>query len=891
MEKVFNMDVKINERELKVRNKTYKYFRIEDLESYGYSVKNLPFSLKIMIENLLRRLGNGEVKIEHIESIIKREQVEIPFYPERVILQDYTGVPVVIDLIAMRNAVQRMGRDPNKINPVVPVDLVIDHSLQVDYFGTSYAIELNKKLEYERNGERYSMLKWATKVFRNFRVVPPGNGIIHQINTEYLSSIVMEKNGYLFPETLIGTDSHTTMINGLGILGWGVGGIEAEAVVVGEPIYMEIPRVVGVKLTGQPKPGVTATDIVLSITQFLRSKKVVGKFVEFIGEGIKHLSLQDRTTISNMAPEYGATAGLFPVDEVTLSYMKLTGREKLVPVIEKYMKEQGLFYTGQEYSYDEFYEFDLSSIEPCVAGPKNPDERIPLKNLPEELKKLAGRERREIELEISGTKYKFGDFSVSLAAITSCTNTSNPFVLMGAGLIAKNAVERGLKVKPFVKTSLAPGSVVVTEYLKNSGLLPYLEALGFHVVGYGCTTCIGNSGPLVKEVEEIMKSSDLYITGVLSGNRNFEGRINPYIKGAFLASPMLVVVYALSGRMDIDFEKDPVGLDPNGKPVYLKDIWPSDEEIRSYIEKYVSPDLYKEKYKNVFEGDENWKALKIPEGEYYEFDPKSTYIREPPWFSDFSFEEKPLKDIINARILAIFGDNITTDHISPAGVIVSDLQILKNLDLNDKEKLKNIPPAAIYLLQNGVKPEDFNTYGSRRGNHEVMVRGGFANVKIKNKMVERMGGYTKYYPDGEEMSIYDAAMKYMQQGIPLVIFAGKRYGQGSSRDWAAKATALLGVRAIIAEGFERIHRSNLVDMGVLPIQIPEAINDLKGDELVDIIGIGEMVPKGKVQITIKRNGNERKIEGILRVDTKAEVEYIKNGGILKYTLKKLLTKD
>jgi len=891
MGKVFNMDVKINERELKVRNKTYKYFRIEDLESYGYSVKNLPFSLKIMIENLMRRLGNGEVKIEHIESIIKREQVEIPFYPERVILQDYTGVPVVIDLIAMRNAVQRMGRDPNKINPVVPVDLVIDHSLQVDYFGTSYALELNKKLEYERNGERYSMLKWATKVFRNFRVVPPGNGIIHQINTEYLSSIVMEKNGYLFPETLIGTDSHTTMINGLGILGWGVGGIEAEAVVVGEPIYMEIPRVVGVKLTGQPKPGVTATDIVLSITQFLRSKKVVGKFVEFIGEGIKYLSLQDRTTISNMAPEYGATAGLFPVDEVTLRYMKLTGREKLVPIIEKYMKEQGLFYTGQEYSYDEFYEFDLSSVEPCVAGPKNPDERIPLKNLPDELKKLAGRERKEIELEISGTKYKFGDFSVSLAAITSCTNTSNPFVLMGAGLIAKNAVERGLKVKPFVKTSLAPGSVVVTEYLKNSGLLPYLEALGFHVVGYGCTTCIGNSGPLVKEVEEIMKNSDLYITGVLSGNRNFEGRINPYIKGTFLASPMLVVVYALSGRMDLDFEKDPVGLDPNGKPVYLKDIWPSDEEIRTYIEKFVSSDLYKEKYKNVFEGDENWKALKIPEGEYYEFDPKSTYIKEPPWFSDFSFEEKPLKDIINARILAIFGDNITTDHISPAGAIVSDPEILKNIDLNDKEKLKNIPPAAIYLLQNGVKPEDFNTYGSRRGNHEVMVRGGFANVKIKNKMVERMGGYTKYYPDGEEMSIYDAAMKYMQQGIPLVIFAGKRYGQGSSRDWAAKATALLGVKAIIAEGFERIHRSNLVDMGVIPIQIPEAINDLRGDELVDIIGISEMVPKGKVQITIKRNGNERKIEGILRVDTKAEVEYIKNGGILKYTLKKLLTKD
>ncbi len=885
------MDAKLNERELKVRNKTYKYFKVEDLESLGYSVKNLPISLKIIIENLLRRVGNGEVRMEHIESIIRREQVEIPFYPERVILQDYTGVPVVIDLIAMRNAVQRMGKDPKKINPVVPVDLVIDHSIQVDYFGTSYAIELNKKLEYERNGERYLMLKWATKVFKDFRVVPPGNGIIHQINTEHLSGIVMEKDGYLFPETLIGTDSHTTMINGLGILGWGVGGIEAEAVVVGEPIYMEIPKVVGVKLTGSPKPGVTATDIVLSITQFLRSKKVVGKFVEFIGNGMKYLSLQDRTTISNMAPEYGATAGLFPVDETTLKYMKLTGREKLVPIIEKYMKEQGLFYTGQEYAYDELYEFDLGSVEPCVAGPRNPDEKISIRNVPNELKRLAGRERKEMELEISGTKYKFGDFSVSLAAITSCTNTSNPFVLMGAGLLAKKAVERGLKVKPFVKTSLAPGSVVVTEYLKKSGLLPYLEALGFHVVGYGCTTCIGNSGPLVKEVEEIMKNSDLYITGVLSGNRNFEGRINPYIKGTFLASPMLVVVYALSGRMDIDFEKDPVGLDPNGKPVFLKDIWPSDDEIRSYIDNYVNSDLYKEKYKNIFEGDENWKALKIPQGEYYEFDPKSTYIREPPWFQDFSLEERPLKDIINARILAIFGDNITTDHISPAGTIVSDPEILKNLDLNDKEKLKNIPPAALYLLQNGVKPEDFNTYGSRRGNHEVMVRGGFANVKIKNKMVERMGGYTKYYPEGEEMSIYDAAIKYMQQGIPLVIFAGKRYGQGSSRDWAAKATELLGVKAIIAEGFERIHRSNLVDMGVLPIQIPEPINDLKGDELVDIIGISEMVPKGKVQITIKRNGNERKIEGILRVDTKAEVEYIKNGGILKYTLKKLLVKD
>lgn len=881
---------------IRMGKKTYEIYKLEKLKKYGYDIDSLPYSLRIILENLLRRYDGNIVKREHIENIINRKDAEIPFFPERIILQDYTGIPVVLDLVAMRNTLQRINSDSGKINPVIPVELVVDHSVQVDRFGTAYSLVENMKLEFKRNSERYSVLKWATNNFKNFRVVPPGNGIIHQVNTEYLSSIVMEKDGKLFPETLLGTDSHTTMINGLGVVGWGVGGLEAESVIVGEPTYISVPEVVGVKLVGKPVPGITSTDIVLSITQMLRGKKVVGKFVEFFGPGLKSLSLQDRSTIANMAPEYGATMGYFPVDEITLNYLELTGRDKnKIKMVEKYFKEENLFYSeSNAIKYNEVIEFDLSKIEPSIAGPKNPDERIPISSAKETLNKIVkdlnmeNRERKIIK--INDKDVEFGNFSVVIAAITSCTNTSNPYVLIGAGLIAKKAVELGLKVKPYVKTSLAPGSVVVSEYLKNANLLPYLEALGFHIVGYGCTTCIGNSGPLIPEVEKAIKENDYYTAAILSGNRNFEGRINPFVKGAFIGSPMLVVAYAIAGRIDIDFTSEPIGIDPNGNPVYLKDVWPDDQEVRDLISSSISPELYREKYAKVFEGNELWQKLEIPEGSMYTFDENSTYIREPPWFENFTLAEVGVDDIKNARILAIFGDNITTDHISPAGVILPDVTVLKNVDLNKPETYRMIPPAAIYLLKKGVKPEDFNTYGSRRGNHEVMVRGGFANVKIKNKMVDVLGGFTRYYPSGELMSIFDASMKYQKENISLVIFAGKRYGQGSSRDWAAKATALLGVKAVIAESFERIHRSNLIDMGVIPIQIDTSVDllGLRGDEIIDITGLKDLVPNKKLKILINKN---REIEAVLRLDTQAEIEYVKHGGILNYTLRKMLNKN
>lgn len=881
---------------IRMGKKTYEIYKLEKLKKYGYDIDSLPYSLRIILENLLRRYDDNIVKREHIENIINRKDAEIPFFPERIILQDYTGIPVVLDLVAMRNTLQRINSDSGKINPVIPVELVVDHSVQVDRFGTAYSLVENMKLEFKRNSERYSVLKWATNNFKNFRVVPPGNGIIHQVNTEYLSSIVMEKDGKLFPETLLGTDSHTTMINGLGVVGWGVGGLEAESVIVGEPTYISVPEVVGVKLVGKPVPGITSTDIVLSITQMLRGKKVVGKFVEFFGPGLKSLSLQDRSTIANMAPEYGATMGYFPVDEITLNYLELTGRDKnKIKMVEKYFKEENLFYSeSNAIKYNEVIEFDLSKIEPSIAGPKNPDERIPISSAKETLNKIVkdlnmeNRERKIIK--INDKDVEFGNFSVVIAAITSCTNTSNPYVLIGAGLIAKKAVELGLKVKPYVKTSLAPGSVVVSEYLKNANLLPYLEALGFHIVGYGCTTCIGNSGPLIPEVEKAIKENDYYTAAILSGNRNFEGRINPFVKGAFIGSPMLVVAYAIAGRIDIDFTSEPIGIDPNGNPVYLKDVWPDDQEVRDLISSSISPELYREKYAKVFEGNELWQKLEIPEGSMYTFDENSTYIREPPWFENFTLAEVGVDDIKNARILAIFGDNITTDHISPAGVILPDVTVLKNVDLNKPETYRMIPPAAIYLLKKGVKPEDFNTYGSRRGNHEVMVRGGFANVKIKNKMVDVLGGFTRYYPSGELMSIFDASMKYQKENISLVIFAGKRYGQGSSRDWAAKATALLGVKAVIAESFERIHRSNLIDMGVIPIQIDTSVDllGLRGDEIIDITGLKDLVPNKKLKILINKN---REIEAVLRLDTQAEIEYVKHGGILNYTLRKMLNKN
>lgn len=875
-------------RTMKIGKKNFEIISLKSLEENGYEIKTLPISLRILLENLLRRLDNKVVKEEHIRAIVERKKVEIPFFPERIVLQDYTGIPVVLDLVAMRNAVIRMGYDGKRINPVVPVDLVIDHSVQVDRFGTVYSLRENMELEFKRNEERYRLLKWAQNNFTNFRVVPPGNGIIHQVNTEYLTSVVLERNNILFPETIVGTDSHTTMVNGIGVVGWGVGGLEAEAAMVGEPMYIEVPEVVGVKLIGRPQEGVTATDIVLSITQLLRKKNVVGKFVEFFGPGLKYLTAQDRTTIANMAPEYGATIGFFPVDEKTIEFLELTGRSKdTIRRVEKYLKEQGLFYSNEDgIRYDDIVEYDLSSAEPSIAGPKNPDERIGLKEASQKIrgivKELNMENRESRVIDIKGEKALFGNYSVVIAAITSCTNTSNPYLLVGAGLIAKKAVELGLRVKPFVKTSLAPGSVVVRDYLERAGLLPYLEALGFHIVGFGCTTCIGNSGPLIPEVENAIKENDYFTAAVLSGNRNFEGRINPYVKGAFIGSPMLVLAYALAGRIDIDFYKEPIGLDPNGKEIFLKDIWPTSDEIFGIIRDNIGPEMYRERYSRVFEGNEMWKNLQVPLGETYTFDPSSTYIKEPPWFKDLT--PPGINDIFNARILAIFGDNITTDHISPAGVILPDKSILKDFDINKKETWKNIPPAALYLLQNGVSPDDFNTYGSRRGNHEVMVRGGFANPKIRNKMVEIQGGYTVVYPDGKMMSIYDASNEYRSRGIPLVIFAGKRYGQGSSRDWAAKATALLGIKAVIAEGFERIHRSNLVDMGVIPIQV-EKLPELKGDELVNILGLKEPYPGKKVRVVLS-SGIE--VEGILRLDTQAEIEYVKNGGILIYTIKKIL---
>ncbi|MGC8692138.1 MAG: aconitate hydratase AcnA [Thermoplasmata archaeon] len=886
------MDIAPVIKTLKNGKNEYKMISIKGLNDMGYDVSKMPYSLRIILENILRRYDGKNVTEEHIKNIIYGKDEEIPFYPERIVLQDYTGIPVVLDLVAMRNALSRMNKDPGMVNPANPVHLIVDHSVQVDLFGTKYAMLENMRLEYQRNAERYTVLKWATKNFNKFNVVPPGNGIIHQVNTEYLSSIVITNDGYVFPETLLGTDSHTTMINGLGIVGWGVGGIEAEAVIVGEPTYITVPKVVGVKLINSPRPGVSSTDIVLTITQFLREKKVVGKFVEFIGPGLKNMSAQDRTTVANMAPEYGATMGYFPVDEETLRYLYLTGRKKsLINLIKNYMKNQGLFYDeNNQITYSEVYEFDLSKVEPSIAGPKNPDERISLSSANQKMHDLAKElnmdSREPSIISINGRKVEFGNYSVVIAAITSCTNTSNPNVLIGAGILAKKAVENGLTVKPYVKTSFAPGSVVVDEYMEKSGLMPYLEALGFHIVAHGCTTCIGNSGPLIPEVEKTIREKDYYTAAVLSGNRNFEGRINVYVKGTFLASPILVVAYAIAGRIDIDFEREPIGYDPNGKAIYLKDIWPNNDEIKDYIMNYLDRDIYVEKYRNVFEGNSLWQSLSIPEGNMFRFDEKSTYIKEPPWFENFSETPPGIHEIRSARIIAIFGDNITTDHISPAGAIITDKSILEKIDLNNPETYKLVPPAAIYLLKNGVKPEDFNTYGSRRGNHEIMVRGGFSNPKIRNKMVDILGGFTKYYPGGEIMSIYDAAMKYRSQGIPLVIFAGKRYGQGSSRDWAAKATALLGIRAVIAENFERIHRSNLVDMGVIPIQIDVAVDslNLKGDEIIDIKGIEDAQPKGKVKITI--NG-QREIDGLLRIDTQAELEYVKHGGILQYTLRKM----
>ncbi len=903
-------------RSLKTPAGEVTYYSLEAVaEAAGVELERLPFSIRVLLENLLRHVDGTTVTEEDVLALARwqprGERQEIPFRPARVVMQDFTGVPAVVDLAAMRSAMKRLGGDPKKVNPVVPVDLVIDHSVQIDFFGTRYAFAQNVEKEFERNRERYALLRWAQKAFENFRVVPPGTGIIHQVNLEYLAQVVQVRDGVAFPDTLVGTDSHTTMINGLGVLGWGVGGIEAEAALLGQPIYILTPDVMGFKLTGRLREGVTATDLVLTVTQMLRKKGVVGKFVEFFGPGLATLSLPDRATLANMAPEYGATMGFFPVDAETLSYLYLTGREKAhVDLVEAYTRAQGLFRTDEapDPEYTDVLELDMGEVEPSIAGPRRPQDRIPLREAKQAfqvlLKEEFGREpagvnhdtwhdeggqghvhptgtavevRHAAEIHV-GTEEEvlLQDGAVVIASITSCTNTSNPSVLMAAGLLARKAVERGLQTKPYVKTSLAPGSRVVTDYLKRAGLLPYLEALRFHVVGYGCTTCIGNSGPLPEVVAQAIRENDLIAVSVLSGNRNFEGRINPLVRANYLASPPLVIAYALAGRIDIDFETEPLGVDPNGQPVYLRDIWPTQEEILEAIRSSLDREMFVQRYRRVFEGDERWQSLPVPEGELYHWDPDSTYIQEPPFFQELTLEVPPLRDIHGARVLALLGDTITTDHISPAGAIPLD------------------SPAARYLTERGVKPAEFNTYGSRRGNHEVMMRGTFGNIRLKNLLVPGTeGGWTVHFPDGERMTIYDAAMRYQKEGVPLIVLAGKEYGTGSSRDWAAKGTLLLGVRAVIAESFERIHRSNLIGMGVLPLQFMPGESwrslGLTGTEVFDIEGIPGLEPGKVLTVRARReDGTEVTFQVTARVDTPVEVEYYRNGGILQTVLRQML---
>ncbi len=933
-------------------------YRLSRLQELGITdIARLPYSIRILLENLLRHCDGYIVNEGDVLALAnwqpKPPERDIAFMPARVLLQDFTGVPCVVDLAAMRSAVARLGGDPKNINPLIPVDLVIDHSVQVDYFGTVNAFRFNVEREYERNGERYALLRWAQTAFQNFRVVPPGTGIVHQVNLEYLAKVVQtrERDGEViaFPDTLLGTDSHTTMINGLGVLGWGVGGIEAEAVMLGQPYYMRIPEVIGVRLVGDFPEGATATDLVLTVTHLLRKKGVVDKFVEFFGPSLNLLSLPDRATLGNMAPEYGATCGFFPVDDETLAYLRLTGRPpELVDLVERYCKEQGLFYgDGQEPTYSDVLEVDLSALEPTMAGPSRPNDMVRLREVkrqfweafktivsapqaPSEKKKpvspleaamptfyslwrkmvhpkelqpvhrLEGEggvaleeeegemqvafRRRKVSVKMDGLQVALGHGSVVIAAITSCTNTSNPTVMVGAGLLARNAVKKGLQVKPWVKTSLAPGSAVVMDYLENAGLLPYLEALRFHLVGFGCTTCIGNSGPLPEPIANAIKEHGLVTVAVLSGNRNFEARIHPLVRANYLASPMLVVAYALAGRIDIDFEIEPLGYSPNGEPVYLRDLWPSLDEIRQAIQKALKPNMFGERYGKVFEGEERWHNLPVPEGDLFEFDPNSTYLQEPTFFTDFSLEPPPLTDIKGACVLAVLGDSITTDHISPAGSIPLD------------------SPAGRYLIERGVSPKDFNTYGSRRGNHEVMMRGTFANVRLRNLLTpDREGGWTIYFgdegrgtKDGEVTTIYEAAMRYRERGVPLLVIAGKEYGSGSSRDWAAKGPALLGVKAVIAETFERIHRSNLVGMGVLPLQFKPGENcktlGLTGHEVYDIEGIADgLHPRKELTVCARKpDGGRVAFSAVARLDTPIEVDYYRHGGILAYVLRKIL---
>ena len=875
---------------LQVNNRTYDFFNLTKLKDINLS--KLPFSIRILLENVLRNEDGHLVTKEAVDTVLHYDskavpKKEIPFMPARVVLQDFTGVPAVVDLGAMRNAMVDLGGKPSAINPIVRSDLVIDHSVQVDYYGMAEALTMNIEREFERNSERYSLLRWAQESFENFSAVPPGTGIVHQVNLEYLASVVSQKEmdgkTVAFPDTLVGTDSHTTMINGLSVLGWGVGGIEAEAVMLGQPYYMLLPEVIGFKLTGELPEGATATDLVLTTTQMLRKKGVVGKFVEFYGPGLHKLSLPDRATLANMAPEYGATMGFFPIDEATLTYLKLTSRSaEQVELVERYAKAQGLFHTKDtpDPVYTDSLELDLGTLEPSLAGPKRPQDRILMKDMKTSfqtaMKDVFKREPSTAQASIKGENIDLQHGSIVIAAITSCTNTSNPSVMIAAGLLAKNALEKGIRTKSWVKTSLAPGSKVVPEYLGKAGLLKPLEEQRFNIVGYGCTTCIGNSGPLLPEIDEAIEKGDLVVAAVLSGNRNFEGRVHASVRANYLASPPLVVAYALAGKVDFDFDNEPLGNNQNGNPVYLRDIWPSQQQIKETIEKSLSPDMFKQKYGQVYEGDENWRALRDGKSEIYHWDEQSTYIKLPPFFHDMPLEADPPQDIENARVLALLGDSVTTDHISPAGAI------------------QKSSPAGQYLISNGVEPRDFNSYGSRRGNHEVMMRGTFANIRIRNKLVPDVeGGYTKYLPTGEQMAIYDAAMKYQHDGTALLVIAGKEYGTGSSRDWAAKGTFLLGVKAVIAESYERIHRSNLIGMGVLPLQFKEGENaqmlGLNGTETFIIKGIADLQPGKELTAKAKtQDGNEKSFNVLARLDTPIELNYYRNGGILQTVLRQMV---
>jgi len=874
---------------LNVGAQSFDIHRFEKLEKHGiHTVARLPFSLRILLENLLRCEDGRFVGPNDIRALAgwtpNAAQKEIAFMPARVLLQDFTGVPAVVDLATMREAVKRMGGNPSRINPLFPAELVIDHSVQVDKFGDANAFGLNAELEFQRNVERYAFLRWGQTAFKNFKVVPPDTGICHQVNLEYLARVVCAApfgtRVEAYPDSVVGTDSHTTMVNALGVFGWGVGGIEAEAAMLGQPSSMLIPEVVGFRLHGKLREGATATDLVLTVTEMLRKKGVVGKFVEFYGTGLSTLSVPDRATIANMAPEYGATMGFFPVDSETLAYLQFTGRShEQIALVEAYCKEQFLFRTDSTTDpiFSDKLELDLGTVEPTVAGPKRPQDRVALRNAKSSFTKVVeGTPQKHIQVRNNGDSFDLSSGAVVIAAITSCTNTSNPSLMLGAGLLAKKAVERGLQVKPWVKTSLAPGSKVVTDYLAAAGLTPFLEKLKFHLVGYGCTTCIGNSGPLSDPISAAIKENNLVAVAVLSGNRNFEGRIHPLVRANYLASPPLVVAYALAGRMDLDLTTEALGNDKSGKPVFLSDIWPTPQEIESTVRAAVSTSMYTKQYSEVYEGDAHWKGMRVPQGDLYQWDPKSTYIKLPPYFDNMPKTPPPLADVHAARVLAVLGDSVTTDHISPAGSIPVD------------------SPAGKYLVANGVKPHEFNSYGARRGNHEVMVRGTFANIRLRNQLAPGTeGGWTLYLPGGEKMSIYDAAVKYREAGVPLVVIAGKEYGSGSSRDWAAKGARLLGVKAVIVESYERIHRSNLIGMGVMPLEFKagetrESLG-LTGHELFDIEGIASLAPGKSITVRAKsEDGKTKQFSVIARVDTPEEVAYYHHGGILQYVLRQML---